>query len=76
MPENISKLLGEEVATRRELSEMVPCDQRTIARWEQQPDGLAFTVIAGRKYYRLTDVRGFLCRFERRPNPTRKIRAA
>ncbi|HRY26693.1 MAG: hypothetical protein KDH20_12720 [Rhodocyclaceae bacterium] len=50
--------------------------QRTIARYESQPNGLPVTVIGGRRLYKMTSVMAWLEARERRPNPTRARRAA
>jgi len=44
---------------------------RTIARYENQPDGLPSVTIGGRKYYRLEAVKDWLLKRERHPNPRR-----
>lgn len=45
--------------------------ERTIARYENQPDGLPSVTIGGRKYYRIAAVRDWLTKRERRPNKRR-----
>ena len=50
-----------------------PLTDRTINRYENQPDGLPYIVIGGRKYYRVEAVREFIAKRERRPNPRRAI---
>lgn len=49
---------------------------RTVARYELEPDGLPSLLIGGRRRYRIESVRAWLERRERRPNPTRRSRAA
>jgi hypothetical protein len=56
---------------RATLARELGCHQRTIARYENQPDGLPASLIAGRKYYRRAAVLEWLGSRERRPNPTR-----
>jgi hypothetical protein len=48
-----------------------PVSRRTIARYENEPDGLPSVMIAGRKYYRRAVVREWLLKRERHPNPRR-----
>ncbi len=50
--------------------------ERTVARYENEPDGLPSLIIGGRRKYRIESVRAWLERRERRPNPTRGRRAA
>jgi hypothetical protein len=45
--------------------------ERTLARYENVPDGLPSILWAGRKYYRIEAFRDFLLRRERKPNPRR-----
>jgi len=48
------------------------CSTRTIARYEQLPDGLPYVIIGGRKWYPIQAARDFMARRLRRPNPVRK----
>jgi hypothetical protein len=48
-----------------------PASARTIARYENEPDGLPSVMIAGRKYYRIEGVKAWLAKRERQPNPRR-----
>lgn len=61
----------EQYIDRATLAAELRCAERTIARYEGEPDGLPSLVIAGRKYYRREAVREFLARRERKPNPRR-----
>ena len=61
---------------RRELAAELRCSERTIIRYEREPDGLPSTLLGGRVLYKLDNVRAWLERRERRPNPTRSRRAA
>ena len=45
---------------------------RTIARYENGPEGLPHTLIGGRKYYNVDSVREWMKRREHRPNPRRR----
>jgi hypothetical protein len=45
---------------------------RTLARYENAPNGLPSTLIGGRKFYRIDSVRAWLAARERRPNPKRR----
>lgn len=56
---------------RATLAREMRCSERSIARYESEPDGLPSVMIAGRKYYRIEAVRDWLTKRERRPNPRR-----
>lgn len=58
--------------TRAELAAEWNCHERTIARYEAQPDGLPFLYIGGRKLYRIADAMAFMERRVTKPNPVRK----
>ena len=60
---------------RKALAKALGSCERTVARMENEPDGLPFTIIAGRKYYRIEAVEQWLASREQRPNP-RRTRAA
>jgi len=47
------------------------CCPRTISRYENQPDGLPFVRIGGRKLYRIESVRAWIAALEHKPNPKR-----
>jgi hypothetical protein len=57
--------------TRKQLAQALAVCERSIARAENQPDGLPSLMIGGRKLYRIDAVRQWLARRERIPNPTR-----
>ena len=57
---------------RASLAGELRCSERTIARYENLPDGLPSTIIAGRKFYRVVAVREWLNRRERHPNKRRR----
>ncbi len=48
-----------------------PLSHRTIARYENEPDGLPSVMIGGRKYFRRLAVVEWLKKREHRPNPRR-----
>ena len=54
------------------LAAQLDVSERTLARYENAPDGLPVTLIGGRKLYRLDSVRAWLAARERRPNPRRR----
>ncbi len=65
-----------EYVDRAGLAAELGVSERTICRYEAERDGLPMTRIGGRAMYRLSSVRQWLERRERRPNPTRGNRAA
>lgn len=54
-----------------DLCTQLRCSKKTLARYEQQPDGLPFIKIAGRKIYEKGTTRDWLMRRMTRPNPRR-----
>lgn len=58
--------------TRCELAYELRCSQRTIARYEQQPNGLPYMIVAGRRFYEIKAVRDWLRNRTVHPNPTRR----
>jgi len=48
------------------------CSPRTVARYENRPDGIPALMVGSRKLYRLAAVREWLVRREREPNPRRR----
>ncbi|MDX9982222.1 MAG: hypothetical protein RBU25_19535 [Lentisphaeria bacterium] len=56
---------------RPSLAEQLKCSEKTIARYETQPDGLPYVMIAGRKWYRIPEVVAWIGRREHRPNRRR-----
>ena len=71
-PETAARGLLAGYVTRAELAAEWDCHERTIARYEQMPDGLPFLYIGGRKLYRIEDARAFMDRRITTPNPVRK----
>lgn len=57
---------------RDQLANALNLSERTLLRYEQQPDGLPSLLIGGRKFYRAQSVRDWLARRETRPNPRRR----
>lgn len=45
--------------------------ERTIARYENLPNGLPHTTLGGRKLYRVEAVMAWIAAREKRPNPRR-----
>lgn len=58
--------------TRDELARELRVHPRTVARYSTQADGLPHLVLGGRVLYRTADVRAFLDRRVKTPNPVRK----
>ena len=56
---------------REELARELKCSERTLARYENQKDGLPSVMIGGRKFYRIEAVNTWLQKRERQPNPAR-----
>lgn len=61
---------------RADLAAELGVSERTLARYENRPDGLPSSVIGGRKLYRIESVRNWLLAQEHRPNPSKRGRAA
>jgi len=57
---------------RPELTRQLRCTDRTIHRYENQPDGLPCLIVGGRKYYRIDAVKAWLAKREQRRNPRRR----
>ncbi len=49
-----------------------PLSERTVRRYMGEPDGLAYIEMGGRTFARLSAVREYILRRERRPNPRRR----
>jgi hypothetical protein len=58
-------------ATRAELAEAFVCSERTIARYENEPDGLPNLMLGGRKLYPLDEAKQWVERRLRSANPRR-----
>ena len=56
---------------RSSLARELNCSERTIARYENQADGLPSLMLAGKRYYRKAAVLEFLQQRERKRNPRR-----
>lgn len=57
---------------RGQLAGVLNLSERTLMRYEQQPDGLPSLMIGGRKFYRTQSVRDWLAKRETRQNPRRR----
>ncbi len=66
MPELLENYLD-----RGSLARQLGVSERTVCRYENQPDGLPSLLLGGKRLYRLDSVRAWLERRERKPNPTR-----
>lgn len=53
------------------LARQLRCTERTLHRYENQPDGLPSLTIGGRKFYRVQAVMDWLAKRERKPNQRR-----
>ncbi|MEI9899636.1 MAG: hypothetical protein WDN31_05240 [Hyphomicrobium sp.] len=62
----------DEYLPREQLAKDMNVTVRTLDRWARAPDGLPFTKIGGRIFFRIASVRAWLAARERAPNPTRK----
>lgn len=51
-----------------------PLTPRTVSRYMNEPDGLAWFEMGGRKYSTVSSLRDFIKRREHRPNPRRQSR--
>lgn len=61
-------------APRAEIAAELGVHERTLARYENMPNGLASVTIGGRKFYRLADVRAFIEARIKHPQPVRGSR--
>ena len=57
---------------RPSLAKGLKTSERSIARWEDLPDGLPALMIGGRKYYHVPTVMEWLQRRTKGRNPTRQ----
>ncbi len=58
--------------TKEEVMATLGISDNTLRKYENQPDGLAYTKIGNRRLYHREDFNEFLERRKVRPNPTRK----
>lgn len=58
--------------TRKQLAKELRVTERTIQRYQTLRDGLPSILIGGRTMYRRDDVRAFLARQVKHPNPGRR----
>ena len=63
--------LLDEYLTVEELAAELKVSKRTLARWQNQADGLPVTRIGGRTLFRVDSVKAWLRAHEWRPNPRR-----
>ncbi|MER9449337.1 hypothetical protein [Mesorhizobium sp. M0254] len=60
---------------RAALAAQLRVSQRTLIRWQNEPDGVPFILLGGRVLYRVASVKAWIEGKETKPNP-RKARAA
>ncbi|TGT42627.1 helix-turn-helix domain-containing protein [Mesorhizobium sp. M8A.F.Ca.ET.165.01.1.1] len=60
---------------RPSLAAELKVSERTLIRWQNQPDGIPYVELGGRILYRVSSIRAWIEGKECRPNP-RKARAA
>lgn len=65
------KLTDDELISDEQLALDWHVTQRSLARYEKQPDGLPFVLLGGRKYRPVKACRAWLERRIRKPNPRR-----
>ena len=68
---NATENLLNDYLDRASLAKALNCSPRTVARYENLPDGIPALMVGSRKLYRLAAIREWLERRERRPNPRR-----
>lgn len=68
--------LLQDYLTRDELAQELKVAARTVARWQDLPDGLPYTEMGGRVLYRRQSVLSWLESRERHPNQRRGRKAA
>ncbi len=68
----MSQLL-DDYRTRPALAAELGVSERTLIRWQHEPNGLPYVELGGRILYRLASVRAWIESKERRPNPRRKV---
>ena len=72
-PQNDSlTALQADLTTDHELASELGVSARTLKRYENQPNGLPYIIIAGRKFRRRSVVAAWLISREQRPNPRRQ----
>jgi hypothetical protein len=54
-----------------DLARELRCGVRTVVRYEHQPDGLPSVTIAGRRYYKISEVRAWVDRRTRQAGQPR-----
>ena len=69
---NATENLLNDYLDRASLAKALNCSPRTVARYENLPDGIPSLMVGSRKLYRLAAIREWLERRERKPNPRRR----
>ncbi len=62
--------------TRDQLAAELHVAPRTVARWQDQPNGIPYVEMGGRVLYRRQSVMAWIESLERRPNQRRAPKAA
>lgn len=64
-------ILDDQLVPDKALADEWNCTRRTLWRYDQQPDGLPYVIVAGRKYRPLKACRAWLAKRLKHPNPRR-----
>jgi len=64
----MSNLLDDYIP-KREAADQLGCSTRTLDRYENEPDGLPSVRVAGRTFYLIEDLKAFIAKRKRFPNP-------
>src|SRR5689334_6241674 len=67
-------LVGE-LWPKKETARQLKCVERTVDRYEREPNGLPFVMVGGKKYHKPASVRAWLAARERQLNPRRQSRS-
>ncbi len=65
------QLPNDELILDEEQAKQWNCTTRTLRRYENEPDGLPYVIVGGRKYRPVKACAEWLARRMRRPNPRR-----
>lgn len=68
--------LLQDYLTRDQLASELHVTTRTVARWQDQPDGIPYVEMGGRILYRRQSILAWIESRERRPNQRRARKAA
>jgi len=74
METNTGSVLADYI-DRATLAQQLRCTERSIARYENEPNGLPWLMVGGRKFYRISAVQAWLTKREHNPNPRRRTAA-